>query len=123
GGVVKAVPLAGVQERGGVGKDPAAHHHGEDRPAALTAPRGRASTPPPARRNGHRHPPAHFLRRLGHLTVPSAEVTLTKHAQGGLGPLADSRWAGLAQHPFLLLSMASEPSSPAVGEAIPRQRR
>src|SRR5207244_12250266 len=56
-----------------------------------------------ARGNRDRDPPAHFLRRLDHLSVLAEQVTFPQDAQGGLGPRADLGGTGLRQHGGYLL--------------------
>src|SRR2546426_4568376 len=91
---------------GRVRENPPPPHLVEDAPTFPRARRGGAPVPRFARRNGRRHPPAHFLRRLRHLAVLPAEVTLAEHSPRGLGPLTDLRRTGFRQHPDSFLSRA-----------------
>ena len=106
GRVLKPVALARVHERGRVRQELALHHHVVEGLRDLTDRCRGASVPRFARRNGRRHPPAHFLRRLRHLAVLPAEVTLAEHSPRGLGPLTDLRRTGFRQHPDSFLSRA-----------------
>src|SRR5262249_49789576 len=121
--VLKPVALARVHERGGVRQELALHHHVVEGLRDLTDRCRGPSVPRFARRNGRRHPPAHFLRRLRHLAVLPAEVTLAEHSPRGFGPLTDLRRTGFRQHPDSFLSRAFEAVSAWAGEpGSPRRR-
>jgi hypothetical protein len=110
-GVLQAVALARIHQRRRVGDELALDHHVVEGLGHLPH-RGRAAPVPGfTRRNGHRDPPAHFLRRLDHFSVLAEEIALAEDAKGGFSPLADSGGAGLRQHPAPPISCGARDSS------------
>src|SRR5207253_8962737 len=73
-------------------------HHLVEGGGDLTDRRPAASVSGLARGNGQGDPPAHLLRRLGHLAAFAREVALPEHSQGGFGPFANLCGAGFSQH-------------------------
>src|SRR5712691_7519483 len=119
--VLKPVALARVHERWRVRQELAVHHHVVEGFRDLAHRCRGAAVPRLARRNGHRHPPAHFLRRLRDLTVFPAEITLPEDTQRGLGPLADLGRTRFGQHRRLPpLKRFRRPAVPAAGDDSPR---